>query len=122
MNDAPYTVLVEVNPVKMSSRDYEHHKKDGKWKKVYFYRKRNKNEAVFNDCSSFKSYRTDTMYRVQHLCDADYLFDYFRILKPDIPDDVNTLGVELKNNRQYKPPDKKKYEYDKFGRVVLTFA
>ena len=28
MDDIPYTVLVEVNPQKVKSRDYEHHKKD----------------------------------------------------------------------------------------------
>jgi hypothetical protein len=122
MDESPYTVLVEVNPQKVKSRDYEHHKKDGKWKKVYFFRKRTKNEAVINSCSSFKSFRTDTMYRVQHLCDGDYLFDYFRILKPQIKEEVKALGQELKNNRTIKKDPAKKYNYDKFGRIILTFA
>ncbi len=116
--DAPYKILVDVIPKNLKSRNYCHHDKKG-WVKLWFYRPKRK-PAVVNECSSFKSYRRDTFYKVQGMSERDSVFDYYKLIKPTIADDVTSIGVEVCCKKKRTAP-LKKYEYDEQDRIVLNW-
>ena len=83
-----YYIFVPIDKLK----DYKspnHHKKDGKWVKLYYYREYQRtpkpNHLINqNVVELYRIYecRNDTFYKDHQLSERNNVFDYYKVLKP----------------------------------------
>ena len=91
------------------------HKNKKEWLTIYYYVDKKRCKAIINDniCSSKIELRRNCMYKISNLSKNDDLFDYYKILKPNISENsrikevarLNTLKSRVGNS----PYDYKKY-------------
>ena len=100
-------------------------KTNSKIKTVYYYKYNNKtkkNEKIKAKIKATSKYffKTDFMYRDTALSNQNNLFDYYKILKPGIPDIVGIKNQRIRNKLNKEEQTIKK-EYSKDEPIIVKF-
>ena len=109
------SILIPTNILKKKRK----HKNKKDWITIYYYIDKKRCKAVINEniCSSKVELRRDTMYKISNLSKNDNLYDYYRILKPKISENLRVNEVArlntLKSRGRKNPYDYNKKYYKK---------
>ena len=95
------------------------HKNKKEWITIYYYVDKKRCKAVIDEniCSSKIELRRNCMYKISNLSKNDNLYDYYRILKPEIAENLRVKEVArlntLKSRSNTNIYDYKKKTYKK---------
>lgn len=95
------------------------HKNKKEWITIYYYVDKKRCKAVIDEniCSSKLELRRNCMYKISNLSRNDNLYDYYRILKPEISENLRVKEVArlntLKSRTNENPYDYKRKTYSK---------
>ena len=114
-----------------------------KWVKLFYYRKRRKTEVlpeqidiIDNEydafCVSLKSFQRNTFYKLSQLSKIDQVWNYYAILKEDVPDEIFKKSLRHEPTKFIGNPHysgikkhwkgRKAYNCNvKQGKITLTF-
>tara|TARA_R100001591_G_scaffold105354_1_gene113358 strand:+ start:1505 stop:1927 length:423 start_codon:yes stop_codon:yes gene_type:complete len=94
------------------------HKNKKEWITIYYYVDKKRCKAVIDEniCSSKIELRRNCMYKISNLSKNDNLYDYYRILKPEIAENLRVKEVarlntlKSRSNTNVYDYTKKKYK------------
>tara|TARA_Y100000004_G_C8787664_1_gene357811 strand:+ start:83 stop:493 length:411 start_codon:yes stop_codon:yes gene_type:complete len=76
------------------------HKNKNEWLTIYYYVDRKRCKAIIDEnvCSSKVDLRRNCMYKISNLSKNDNLYNYYRILKPEISEDLRIKEIARLNS------------------------